>query len=610
MQERFTSTLVWRPWCLVLVCLSILPAIAAPSSSGAIVLSPDERWVYVVNPDSGSVSVIDTSTNSRFREIQVGSDPRCVAVSSDGSTLFVTNQRSNTLTIIDSASLRVTGTIPVDAEPYGVVISADGSTAYVATAANAIIDVIAFKPELPSGRPIRFLFSAPRRLSRIPVGPKPKGVALSGDGRWLYVTHFLTGEISTIDTSSRKIVKVLSTGTDSNMAQKIAIHPISGKGYVPHIRSNVSNGALLFDNTVFPVVSVIDVVAGQSLSTEQIDMSVGVNSTNLPFDIGFAPDGQRAYVVNFGSGEMSVVDFKTRVRVADIDVGDGPRGIVISADGSRAYIANSLSGNVSVIDLRQLRETARIPVTSIPLALDVQRGKVLFFSSRFPQVSSQRWMSCGSCHFEGESDGRTWMFAGSGPRNTPTLRGSSETMPLHWSADRCQFQDFEFTIRELQGGSGLVVNRSPNLPCTGGNQGLSADLDALATFCRTLVAKPSPIPLDSLAVARGAAIFSRADTQCTACHTRPPIYTDSTISANGPILHNVGTGDSVLEQRGSAFDTPSLRMLWDTAPYLHDGSSPSLVDLLVNRNRENRHGSTSHLSPSEIADLVAFLQSL
>jgi cytochrome c peroxidase len=95
---------------------------------------------------------------------------------------------------------------------------------------------------------------------------------------------------------------------------------------------------------------------------------------------------------------------------------------------------------------------------------------------------------------------------------------------------------------------------------------------------------------------------------CATCHL-PPRYTDSTLAAPF-IKHDVGTGDGPDERFGSAFDTPSLRGLWDSAPYLHDGSAASLRDVLITRNPQGRHGRTAHLSEEEIRDLIAFLLSL
>ena len=63
------------------------------------------------------------------------------------------------------------------------------------------------------------------------------------------------------------------------------------------------------------------------------------------------------------------------------------------------------------------------------------RGKQLFYSSDDPRLAREQWISCHSCHFEGEQDGRTWFFGFAGPRNTTSLRGMIETYPLRWSGE-------------------------------------------------------------------------------------------------------------------------------------------------------------------------------
>ena len=64
------------------------------------------------------------------------------------------------------------------------------------------------------------------------------------------------------------------------------------------------------------------------------------------------------------------------------------------------------------------------------------------------------------------------------------------------------------------------------------------------------------------------------------------------------------------DRPGDQFDTPTLLELWRSGPYLHDGSAPTLRDVLTTRNPENRHGRTAQLTPEQINDLVAFLESL
>jgi cytochrome c peroxidase len=72
-----------------------------------------------------------------------------------------------------------------------------------------------------------------------------------------------------------------------------------------------------------------------------------------------------------------------------------------------------------------------------------------------------------------------------------------------------------------------------------------------------------------------------------------------------------GTGDPTKERnshgRGTNFDTPSLRALWLTAPYFHDGSASSLADVL---RYGNEHNLAARLSAGELDDLVAFLRAL
>ncbi|HZS40527.1 MAG TPA: hypothetical protein VFF06_27030 [Polyangia bacterium] len=59
-----------------------------------------------------------------------------------------------------------------------------------------------------------------------------------------------------------------------------------------------------------------------------------------------------------------------------------------------------------------------------------------------------------------------------------------------------------------------------------------------------------------------------------------------------------------------AYNTPSLVGVAATAPYLHDGSAQSLRELLTVGNPNDRMGRTSHLAPADIDALVAYLETL
>ena len=131
--------------------------------------------------------------------------------------------------------------------------------------------------------------------------------------------------------------------------------------------------------------------------------------------------------------------------------------------------------------------------------------------------------------------------------------------------------------------------------------GLSPDLDALASYVSSLATfPPSPLrdpggALTPAAVA-GSALFDQLD--CQVCHP-PPEYTDLT-------LHDVGT---LLRSSGAtttAIDTPTLRGLWKSGPYLHDGREPDLLQVL----NSAAHGGTDVLTPAQRSDLAAFLLQL
>jgi cytochrome c peroxidase len=260
------------------------------------------------------------------------------------------------------------------------------------------------------------------------------------------------------------------------------------------------------------------------------------------------------------------------------------------------------------------------------------RGKVLFNTAK-PPMSSRRWVACSSCHPDGLNDARVWQQP-EGLRKTTAFVGLAHTHPLHWSGDRDEVQDFEYTIRsKLMQGSGFLqgkikakVSYHP-IELEEKTAGRSKDLDAIAIYCNSLEFPLSPhiapSPLSPLpggegkgvrgkltpAAERGKEIFFKKEVGCASCHSGP-FFTDSSLKK--PFnLHDVGTGRADKSERmGTKYDTPTLLGIYRTAPYLHDGSALTLKDLLTTQNKKDQHGKTSHLAATDIDDLVQFLKSL
>ena len=108
----------------------------------ALVVSPNGSLVYVANAGEGSVSVIDTTTNTVVGEpiaIEWGAPLYDLAISPNGTRLYVALSNlegTGTVAVLDTATNVVVATIPIDpgnprSAPYTLAISPDGSRLYV-----------------------------------------------------------------------------------------------------------------------------------------------------------------------------------------------------------------------------------------------------------------------------------------------------------------------------------------------------------------------------------------------------------------------------------------------------------------------------------------------
>ena len=550
--------------------------------SSAITVSSDGTLVASVNPDSDTITLIDALLLKVVAEIAVGDDPRTVSFTPDSQQLLVANHASNTISVVDSNKKIQIARYPVGSMPYGIVNN--GVYAFVAEFGLGKISVL----DLSTGKV----------LNNIIVEAFPSALALNSDGNRLFITHFFSGIVTVIDLTTFTIAETISTGINTNLSQFIAITSDGKKAYLPQTRSNVANQALLFDTTVFPVINVVDLVEGILSIKERITLDTADEPVNMPFAVALSPDEKIVYLANAGSDDISVIDLTNNKSVAHIDVGSNPRGIAINPDGTLVFVNNVLDGTLSVIDTSKLSLLEEIILTDLPLNTTLLEGKRIFNSSASPILSTDNWISCATCHFDGMMDKRTWLGFPDGPRNTPALFGVKETLPIHWSGDFDELQDVEITIRDIQFGNGLIEAEIHD-SLGSSHAGLSQKLDALAAYMASIEIPLSPYTENQKAIKQGQELFRNLS--CDSCHV-PPLYTNLE-------LYDVGTGDPVKEKnkRGTKFDTPSLRGIWMTSPYFHDGSADTLEKVL---QTGDVHNVSSTMNIEQIKDLIAFLRSL
>jgi len=216
--------------------------------------------------------------------------------------------------------------------------------------------------------------------------------------------------------------------------------------------------------------------------------------------------------------------------------------------------------------------------TPIPAASVLDTGHSLFHLEAQPGSG----LACASCHPEGRDDGRVWSFTPTGSRRTPSLVGGLlATAPFHWGGD---LPDVHSLMNE-------VFTRR-----MGGRVEDATHSAAVGRFLDALPRVPvSPLPSSAAAsVQNGQQLFESSALGCTGCHNGPHLTNDATL--------DVGTG--------AAFQVPTLIGVGLRAPYLHDGCAATLADRFGPCGGGDSHGHTSQLSPSDVADLAAFLGTL
>lgn len=556
---------------------------ARPVSSGSLALTNEGRTLVATNMLNNSLSFVEVFTPNAARlieEIPVGTDPRSVAITPDTSRVLVTLRGEGSLAVVDFQTRELLTKIALDGSlPYAVVSDRNNRALVSLQGSNEIVEV-----DLVNSR-------VSRRLS---VPASPAGMTVWGD--FLYITHFWSGDVSLMYLPRGVVIDTVSTGSDTGISQAIGIDVQRGLAYLPQTRSNAGNRALTFDTTVFPVVNVLDLRGLVSLPRSRVDLSTADRPVNMPFAIAVDPFRNWLYIANAGSDDVTVIDVSTGLSRANIPVGANPRGVLLNRDNTYLFVHNAVDATLTIVETNRLQAIDVLPISTPVVSNDILLGAELFHSATDSRLSEDRWISCATCHFDGQPDGRTWEGFPDGPRNTPPLYNLIETSPYNWSGTWDEVQDVELKIRWLQTGTGLIEDFPVSEPNGAPHANLSIDLDVLTAYLLSLTPPPNPSNFDSALLERGQQVFEEQD--CGTCH--------SGAAGTDFQAHDVGTGDPEKERRGTAFDTPTLRYLWLSAPYFHDGTAVTLMDVFT---QPGEHELIKTVDQADIEALIAYLLS-
>jgi cysteine-rich repeat protein/YVTN family beta-propeller protein len=274
--------------------------------------------LYIANNNAGTVSVIDTSTNSIEATIAVGSFP--YALASFGTGVYVSNNTDDTVSLIDTTALSVEKTIAVGSGPHAIGVS--GTGVYVANENTNTISVIDTDTNTVT--------------TTVTVGLGPTAFGMSATG--VYVANSGGNSVSVIDRTTNTVDKTISVGTTPTDIGT------SGTGVI--VVNNGSNN-----------VSIID----RRFNTVSATVSVGTNPVYL------AVSGTHAYVGNAGANTISIINIPTRAVLDTLTTENYPERFGVSGTG--VYVTHHNHSTIAIIDTDTDTIIRNVQVDSVPIAI-------------------------------------------------------------------------------------------------------------------------------------------------------------------------------------------------------------------------------------------------
>ena len=302
----------------------------------------------------------------------VGNFPLAMAVAPGGErvALLLSGWRQQGVQIVDRKSGAVVQTLPQIAAFLGLAFSSDGKTLYASggnddsifiyrwngrgATADGKIDLVERPKPVPNAKP------------KDPEGTQyPAGMAISSDGRFLYVAENLADDLAVVDLATGKVIQRVQT----DRYPYTVVTDARGDVYVSAWGDNTVNRFRAGANGILRRIARI--VAGRHPSAMAIR-------------------GTRLYVASASTDSISIVDTSTAKVVRTLTdappagprEGSTPNGLAISRDGSRLFVAEADNNAIGVFDIASGKLLGRVPVEWYPSALAVEGSDLLVVSAK------------------------------------------------------------------------------------------------------------------------------------------------------------------------------------------------------------------------------------
>ncbi len=321
-------------FCGLLVILSLcLVAHPAPAQTLAFIPEGDGNITRVDSTDEIFTRVALDSTNTTFG-VAVTPSGNDLLVTRRGDVDNLTGETEGTLTLISTSGFGLGGsqinrTVGID--PRGVAVDSRGRFAYVANFGDNDLSRIDLATRAVSG-------------AAIETGEGPMGVAAfydeTADLNHVYVTNNTANTVSVISDDGTTATLEATLDVDLDPVG-IAVTPDGRFVYVANSGGDTVTIIQTSDNAV----------------VNTLPMDSDFNIASEPWGVAVGGEGDFVYVTNSSLDTVVVISPDTQTIRNTFNVGDQPRGVAAPRNGDFAYVVNQGANSITRIDMVDLTAT-------------------------------------------------------------------------------------------------------------------------------------------------------------------------------------------------------------------------------------------------------------
>jgi YVTN family beta-propeller protein len=317
------------------------------------------EFAYVTNGTANTVTVLDLVYLRRDRTLSVGLNPTGVTANPNPdktnphrNEIYVVNTQSGSVSIIDAEANRVVATIPVHRLPYFISVDASGRRAYVANSGSNNVSVLDLDRR--------------REVAVIGTGEAPGMALISPDMRSLVVTNRVGGSVSIFNVlpypAPPQAPHLRSVFPGCLGATDAAILPDSSKAFVA-----CSTGHQIMSISLSAAPDSWPAKNNPSLTTDHFLTFLEVGKT--PINLTMKPDGGEIFVSNFDSDSISEIVTTTNEVGGTYPIGNRPLHGLVSNDNSTLWIATYGADSVARYSIDDGKMLGSVRTGSAPDAL-------------------------------------------------------------------------------------------------------------------------------------------------------------------------------------------------------------------------------------------------